>query len=307
MVERPRSEAGAAAADAGPLERIAPRPLRPLVALARLDKPTGIWLLLWPCLWAVGLASDGLPDLGLLVLFAAGAVVMRAAGCTYNDILDRDIDARVARTRGRPLPSGAVSLGGAAAFMAVLLAAGLAILLHLNLFAILLGLGSLLLVFAYPLAKRVTHWPQAFLGLTFNYGALLGWAAVREGLDWPAAPLYVAGIAWTLGYDTIYAHQDRQDDALAGVKSSALALGAHTRPWLIGFYAATTAGLAAAGVLASMTWPYFIGVSVAALALAWQAWRVRIDDPADCLTKFKANGWTGLAVFTGIVAARALG
>lgn len=306
MVERPRSEAGAAA-DAGPLERIAPRSLRPFVALARLDKPIGIWLLLWPCLWAVGLASDGLPDLGLLVLFAAGAVVMRAAGCTYNDILDRDIDARVARTRGRPLPSGAVSLGGAAVFMAVLLAAGLAILLHLNLFAILLGLGSLLLVFAYPLAKRVTYWPQAFLGLTFNYGALLGWAAAREGLDWPAAPLYVAGIAWTLGYDTIYAHQDRRDDALVGVKSSALALGAHTRPWLVGFYAATTAGLAAAGVLASMAWPYFVGVSIAALALAWQTWRVRIDDPADCLAKFKANGWIGLAVFTGIVAARALG
>ena len=306
MVERPRSEAGAAA-DAGPLGRLAPRPLRPFVALARLDKPIGIWLLLWPCLWAVGLASDGLPDLGLLVLFAAGAVVMRAAGCTYNDILDRDIDVRVARTRGRPLPSGAVSLGGAAVFMAVLLAAGLAILLHLNLFAILLGLGSLLLVFAYPLAKRVTYWPQAFLGLTFNYGALLGWAAVREGLDWPAAPLYVAGIAWTLGYDTIYAHQDRRDDALAGVKSSALALGAHTRPWLVGFYAATTAGLAAAGVLASMAWPYFVGVSIAALALAWQTWRVRIDDPADCLAKFKANGWIGLAVFTGIVAARALG
>ena len=306
MVERPRSEAGAAA-DAGPLGRLAPRPLRPFVALARLDKPIGIWLLLWPCLWAVGLASDGLPDLGLLVLFAAGAVVMRAAGCTYNDILDRDIDARVARTRGRPLPSGAVSLGGAAAFMAVLLVAGLAILLHLNLFAILLGLGSLLLVFAYPLAKRVTYWPQAFLGLTFNYGALLGWSAVREGLDWPAAPLYVAGIAWTLGYDTIYAHQDRRDDALAGVKSSALALGAHTRPWLVGFYAATTAGLAAAGVLASMAWPYFVGVSIAALALAWQTWRVRIDDPADCLAKFKANGWIGLAVFTGIVAERALG
>ena len=232
---------------------------------------------------------------------------MRAAGCTCNDILDRDVDARVARTRARPLPSGAVSLRGAVAFMAVLLAAGLAILLHLNLFAILLGLGSLLLVFTYPLMKRVTHWPQAFLGLTFNYGALLGWAAVRGGLDWPAVLLYGAGIAWTLGYDTIYAHQDRRDDALAGVKSSALALGARTRPWLIGFYAAAVAGLAAAGVLAAMAWPYFAGVSVAALSLAWQAWRVRIDDPADCLAKFKANGWTGLAVFAGIIAARGLG
>ena len=305
MVESLRNE-GALAPDAGPIERAMPRPFRPFVALARLDKPIGVWLLLWPCLWAIGLASDGLPDLGLLVLFTAGAFVMRAAGCTYNDIIDRDFDARVERTRGRPLPSGAIGLKGAVAFMAVLLAIGLVILLHLNLFAILLGAGSLLLVFTYPLMKRITYWPQAFLGLTFNYGALLGWAAVESGLGWSAGLLYVAGIAWTLGYDTIYAHQDKEDDLLIGVKSSALALGSRTRPWLIGFYAVTVAGLTAAGAASSMAWPYFAGVALAALLLAWQAWRVRIDSPADCLAKFKANSWVGLSIFAGIVAARSL-
>ncbi len=305
MVESLRSE-GALAPDAGPIERAMPRPFRPFVALARLDKPIGVWLLLWPCLWAIGLASDGLPDLGLLVLFTAGAFVMRAAGCTYNDIIDRDFDARVERTRGRPLPSGAIGLKGAVAFMAVLLAIGLVILLHLNLFAILLGAGSLLLVFTYPLMKRITYWPQAFLGLTFNYGALLGWAAVQGGLGWSAGLLYVAGIAWTLGYDTIYAHQDKEDDLLIGVKSSALALGSRTRPWLIGFYAVTVAGLTAAGAASSMAWPYFAGVALAALLLAWQAWRVRIDSPADCLAKFKANSWVGLSIFASIVAARSL-
>ena len=305
MVERLRDEA-ARAPDAGPIERAMPRPIRPFVALARLDKPIGVWLLLWPCLWAIGLASDGLPDLGLLVLFTVGAFVMRAAGCTCNDILDRDFDARVERTRHRPLPSGAIGLKGAVAFMAALLAIGLVILLHLNPFAILLGAGSLPLVLVYPLMKRVIAWPQAFLGLTFNYGALLGWAAVQGGIGWPAGLLYLAGIAWTLGYDTIYAHQDKEDDLLIGVKSSALALGAHTRPWLIGFYTVAVAGLAAAGAAASMAWPYFAGVALAALLLARQAWHVRIDSPADCLATFKANGWVGLVIFAGIVAARNL-
>ena len=188
----------------------------------------------------------------------------------------------------------------------MLLGAGLAILLQLNLFAILLGAGSLLLVVLYPLMKRITYWPQAFLGLTFNYGALLGWAAVEGGIGWPAGLLYVAGIAWTLGYDTIYAHQDKEDDLLIGVKSSALALGLRTRPFLIVFYAAAVTGLAGAGVAAQVAWPYFVGVALAALVLAWQALRVRIERPADCLAKFKANSWVGFAVFAGIVAARGL-
>ena len=283
-----------------------PPRLRPFAALARLDQPIGVWLLLWPCLWAIGLASDGLPDLELLVLFTAGAFVMRAAGCTLNDILDRDIDARVERTRRRPLPSGAIGVKGAAAFLVALLVIGLAILLHLNLLAILLGAGSLLLVAVYPLMKRITFWPQAFLGLTFNYGALLGWAAVQGGIGWPAGLLYVAGIAWTLGYDTIYAHQDKDDDLLIGVKSSALALGRRTRPWLIVFYAAAAAGLTGAGIAASAAWPYYVGVGLAALLLVWQALRVRIESPADCLAKFKANSWVGLLVFAGIVASQGL-
>ena len=305
MVERLQSGA-AAPTGAGPIERAMPAFARPFVALARLDRPVGVWLLLWPCLWAIGLAADGLPDIALLLLFTAGAFVMRAAGCTLNDIFDRDFDARVERTRGRPLPSGAIGLRGAVAFMAVLLGAGLAILLQLNLFAVLLGAGSLLLVVVYPLMKRITYWPQAFLGLTFNYGALLGWAAVEGGIGWPAGLLYAGGIAWTLGYDTIYAHQDKEDDLLVGVKSSALALGARTRPWLIAFYAAAVAGFSGAGVAAGVAWPYYVGVALAALLLAWQALRVRIESPADCLAKFKANSLVGLLIFAGIVAAQGL-
>ncbi len=309
MAERLQSGAAAPAGPPGPgpIERTMPARLRPFVALARLDQPTGVWLLLWPCLWALGLAADGLPDIGLLALFTAGAFVMRAAGCTVNDIFDRDFDGRVERTRQRPLPSGAIGVKGAVAYLALLLGVGLAILLQLNLFAILLGAGSLLLVVAYPLMKRITYWPQAFLGLTFNYGALLGWAAVAGGIGWPAGLLYVAGIAWTLGYDTIYAHQDKEDDLLIGVKSSALALGERTRPWLIVFYAAAVAGFAGAGVAASAAWPYFVGVALAALLLGWQAFRVRTDSPADCLAKFKNNSLVGLVIFAGIVAAKGLG
>ncbi len=308
MVERLRvsHDGPAAAPGAGPIERALPPAFRPYAALARIDKPIGVWLLLWPCLWGVALAADGMPDAGLVVLFTAGAFVMRAAGCVYNDIVDRDIDARVARTRHRPLPSGAIGLRGALAFLAALLLAGLAILLHLNVFAILLGAGSLILVLTYPLMKRITYWPQAFLGLTFNFGALLGWAAVRGDIDWPAGLLYAAGIAWTLGYDTIYAHQDREDDLLTGVKSSAIALGTRTRPWLAGFYGLAAAGLAAAGALADAAWPYYAGVAAAAALLAWQAVRLRIDSPADCLAKFKINGWVGLAVFAGILGGHAL-
>ena len=310
MVERLHNGAGMPAGQGpggpGPIERAMPPFARPFVALARLDRPIGVWLLMWPCLWSIGLASDGLPDLGLLILFTAGSFVMRAAGCTLNDIFDRDFDARVERTRRRPLPSGAIGVKGAVVFLAALLAAGLAILLQLNLFAILLGAGSLLLVVLYPLMKRITYWPQAFLGITINYGALLGWAAVEGGIGWPAGLLYVGGIAWTLGYDTIYAHQDKEDDLLIGVKSSALALGQRTRPFLIGAYAVAVAGFAGAGVAAAVSWPYYVGVAAAALLLAWQTLRVQIDNPADCLGKFKNNSLVGLALFAGIVAAQAL-
>ena len=244
----------------GWIDRLVPRALRPYARLARLDRPIGTWLLLFPCWWSIALASPDPLSPGtvwLFALFGVGALVMRGAGCTYNDICDREFDGRVARTRDRPLPSGEVSMGAARVFLAAQLALGLAILLSLDGFAILLGVASLVLVFTYPLMKRVTFWPQFVLGLTFNWGALLGWAAVRGRLDWASALLYAGGIFWTLGYDTIYAHQDRRDDAGAGVKSSARALGPGSKPWLTAFYAAAIGLFAAAGYHAGMTWPFF--------------------------------------------------
>jgi len=285
------------------IDRIPPPALRPFLKLARIEKPIGTWLLLWPCWWSLALAAEGgWPDARLLALFAVGAVVMRAAGCTLNDLVDRDFDGRVARTRSRPLPSGAVRPAGAWGFLVVLMLAGLAILLQLNRPAIALGAASLALVACYPFMKRITYWPQAFLGLTFNWGALLGWVAASGALAPPALALYAGGIAWTLGYDTIYAHQDKDDDALVGVKSSALKLGARTRPWLFVFYGATVAGLAAAAALAGLAWPAYLGLALAAAQLAWQAARVEIDDPRDCLAKFTTNAWFGALVFAAFVA-----
>ena len=286
---------------------LVPGPLRPFAVLIRLDKPIGTWLLLWPGLWSVALAADGWPDIRRLARCAAGALAMRSAGCVYNDIVDREFDARVARTRERPIASGAIGVKTAIAFLALLLAGGLAILLQFNLFAVLLGVASLALVFTYPLMKRITYWPQAFLGLTFNWGALLGWAAVEGGLAWPAGLLYAGGIAWTLGYDTIYAHQDKEDDALIGVKSSALALGDKTKPWLWLFYALTVAGFAVAGALAEIAWPFYAGLGAATLLFIWQAAWVRVDDAGNCLRMFKLNFWVGAVFFAGIVAARAVG
>ena len=284
-----------------------PTALQPFARLSRLDKPIGTWLLLWPGLWSIALAADGLPDIRLLALFTAGALVMRSAGCVYNDIVDRNFDARVARTRDRPIASGAISIKSALCFLTLLLISGLAILLQFNLFTILIGISSLALVFTYPLLKRVTYWPQAFLGLTFNWGALLGWAAVEGELTWPAGLLYAGGIAWTLGYDTIYAHQDKEDDALIGVKSSALALGDKTRPWLWVFYGLALTVFAAAGVLAKTSWPFYTGLTATALIFIWQSTRVKIDNPANCLRMFKLNFWVGAIFFAGIVGARAIG
>jgi 4-hydroxybenzoate polyprenyltransferase len=289
--------------------RHAPAALLPYLRLARLDRPIGTWLLLFPGWWAIALAAPGggnggWPDWRLIALFAVGAVAMRGAGCTLNDIVDRDFDARVARTRTRPIASGAIGMRQAAAFLALLLAIGAAILASLSPMAILLGLAVLLLVATYPFMKRITYWPQFFLGLNFNWGALMGWAAVTGDLAPPALLLYAGGICWTLGYDTIYAHQDKEDDVLIGVKSSALALGAATRPALFAFYAAAVALWSAAAVAAGLAWPIWPSLALAALQLAWQAATVRVDDPADCLAKFRANRWTGWLVLVGIVAAR---
>jgi 4-hydroxybenzoate polyprenyltransferase len=286
----------------GWVDRFAPSMLRPYARLARLDRPIGTWLLLFPCWWGIALATPGWPDLWLMAVFAVGAIVMRGAGCTYNDIVDRDFDARVARTADRPIPSGAVSVRQAIAFLFAQLVAGLVILLSLSATAIWLGVLSLALVFTYPLMKRVTWWPQFFLGLAFNWGALMGYAAVADTLAAPSLVLYAAGILWTLGYDTIYAHQDKEDDALIGVKSSALRLGARTRPALFAFYVGAAILIGLAGWLAQLAWPFYLLLAAAAAQLLWQAADVDINDPADCLAKFKSNRLAGWLVLAAIVA-----
>ena len=291
------------------IDRRVPLAARPYCRLVRLDRPIGAWLLLWPCWWGLALAADGgpfgpWPDPWLMALFGVGALIMRGAGCTLNDIADRDFDARVARTATRPLASGALRPLQAWLFLSALLGVGLVILLQLNGAAIALGLVALPLVALYPFMKRITWWPQAWLGLTFNWGALMGWAAVAGGLGAPALALYAAGIAWTLGYDTIYAHQDKEDDALIGIKSSARRLGARTRPALYVFYGVAVALTGLAGALAGLAWPFYLGLAAEAAQLAWQAAAVDIDAPADCLAKFKSNRLLGLIVFAAIVAGR---
>ena len=289
----------------GWVDRLAPPAARPFLRLARLDRPIGCWLLLFPCWWAVALASPDLltaSSLRLLALFGIGALAMRGAGCAFNDICDRHFDAQVARTRDRPLPSGQITVRQAAAFMLLLLLVGLAVLLAFNRFAIAVGVASLALVFAYPLMKRVTFWPQLFLGLAFNWGALLGWAAVRGDLAPAAALLYAGRILWTLGYDTIYAHQDRIDDAAAGVKSSARALGSGSKPWLYAFYAGAAALLALAGREAGLGWPFFALLAIAGLQLGRQVARVDLGDPKNCLRRFKSNRLFGWLVLGAIAA-----
>ena len=286
------------------VERRLPAPLRPYARLARLDRPIGTWLLLFPGWWGIALAARRWPDPVLLGLFALGALAMRGAGCTLNDIADRHYDARVARTRLRPLPSGAVSVPQAVAFLLLQMAIGAAVLFSLNRASIVLGLAVLGLIGSYPLMKRVTHWPQIFLGLNFNWGALVGWTAVTGGLAAPALLLYLGGVFWTIGYDTIYAHQDKEDDRRIGVKSSALALGSGTRPWLFLFYGAAVLLWGAAGRAAGLSAPFAVGLVLAAMQLGWQAARVDIDDPADCLAKFRSNRLVGWLVLAGILGGR---
>ncbi len=239
----------------------------------------------------------------LLLLFALGAVVMRGAGCTLNDIADRHYDAQVARTRLRPLPSGAVTVRQAILFLVVQLAVGAAVLFSLNRTSVVLGLAVLGLIGTYPFMKRITYWPQVFLGLNFNWGALIGWTAVTGALAWPPVLLYLGGIFWTVGYDTIYAHQDKEDDVRIGVKSSALALGARTRPWLFAFLRRRAAVVGGGGICGGARHPVLGSRSPARrLQLAWQAARVAIDDPADCLAKFRSNRVVGWLMLAGIVA-----
>src|SRR5689334_936955 len=295
---------------AGWVDRLLPPALRPYAKLMRLDRPIGTWLLLWPCWWSLVFALEKAPAAGrewlhlawFYALFGVGAMVMRGAGCTYNDIVDRDFDAKVERTRTRPIPSGQVTVKAAIVFIFAQLAVGLAILLQFNGYAVALGAASLLLLFTYPLMKRITYWPQFVLGLAFNWGALLGWAAVAGALAWAPVLLYVGGIAWTLGYDTIYAHQDKEDDILVGVKSTALKLGAQSRRWIAGFYIAAVAFFAAAGVADGRDWPFFTALALGALQLAWQVADGDLDDAADCLVKFKSNRYFGWILVAGLFA-----
>ncbi|MAL78639.1 MAG: 4-hydroxybenzoate octaprenyltransferase [Sneathiella sp.] len=284
----------------------APDGLQPYMKLSRLDRPIGTWLLLLPCLWSIALAAPAgeFPDLWLFILFGIGALVMRGAGCTLNDIADRNFDGQVERTKKRPIPSGQITLIQAFLWLGLQCLIGLMILLQFNLFAILLGTASLILVAIYPFAKRFTYWPQFFLGLAFNYGAMLGWAAVKGDLILVPVILYLGGIAWTLGYDTIYAHQDKEDDILIGVKSTALKLGEQTRPWLAGFYAVLFACLLLSGYLAGLTLPFYILMAGAGAHLFWQVKSLRIDDSDLCLLLFKSNKIFGLIVLAAIIAGK---
>ncbi len=302
------------------IDRWAPAPVRPYLRLVRADRPIGTWLLVLPCWWGLALAPRppaatgfvfGWSDLWLALLFLAGSLVMRGAGCVINDIIDHRIDAQVARTRTRPIPSGQVTLRQAWVFLAALLAVGLAILAQFNTTTLALGAASLVLVFPYPLMKRITWWPQAFLGLTFNWGALVGWTAVTDSIAlpgfWPAVVLYLAGVAWTLGYDTVYAHMDKDDDAKIGVKSTARLFGHRSRPIVAVFYVATVALLVAAGFLAGLSAVFVAGVALAAGFAAQQIRAWRPDDPADCLYRFKGQKWFGLLVLAGVILGQALG
>ena len=287
------------------VDRLAPQPLRPWLKLGRFDRPIGAWLLMLPGWQAVALAGAAQghgPDLRLLAPIAVGALVMRGAGCAYNDIVDREVDARVARTALRPIPSGQISVKQAWAYVLLLSLIGLAILVSLKPAAIALGVGSLALVAAYPFMKRITWWPQAWLGLTFNWGALLGWAAATGSLGWPAVLLYASGLFWTLGYDTIYAVQDMEDDALVGVKSSALRLGARAPIAVLVFYVLAVALVLIAAAVAHLG-PLFLPLAgLYALHLSWQAARLNIADGAQALRLFRSNREAGLILFAAMIA-----
>jgi 4-hydroxybenzoate polyprenyltransferase len=278
---------------------------QPYARLMRLDRPIGTWLLFWPAVFGLALGEHGflshLADWKLVILFGIGAIVMRGAGCTFNDIVDRDIDAKVERTRGRPLPSGAVSVRDAFIFLGALCFVGLLILLTFNGFTVALGAASLVLIVAYPFMKRITWWPQAWLGLTFNWGALMGFSALTGHLAAPAIVLYIGCFFWTLGYDTIYAHQDKEDDALIGVKSTARLFGEMSSLWIAGFYILTFVFISLAGVAATHSWWTVALMLPAAAQLFWQVASLQIHDSALCLTLFRANRESGLLIALALI------
>ena len=274
----------------------------PYLLLARVDRPIGVWLLFLPGLWGILLAGAPVwESVRLVLLFGVGSLVMRAAGCVVNDLWDRDIDRMVARTAARPLASGALRPRQALVFLAVLLLAGLLILLQLNRLTQALGVASLLLVAVYPLAKRVTWWPQLMMGFTFGFGAPLGYAATARHLDLAWAVLYGAAILWDLGFDTIYAHQDREDDALVGVRSTARLFGEQTAPFLTACYGGMVLLLAIAGWLVGLSFWFYVALALPAVLLARQVRVLDVHDPALCLRLFRANREVGLAVAAAIL------
>jgi 4-hydroxybenzoate polyprenyltransferase len=301
------NEAAARVADATGnwVDTFAPPWSRPYLRLARLDRPIGSWLLLMPCWWSAALAAGVSHDIGRLplvvALFFVGAFAMRGAGCTWNDITDRDLDARVERTRSRPIPAGQVSVPQALAFLVVQALIGLVVLLQFNRFAVATGIASLAIVAVYPFMKRITWWPQVVLGLAFSWGALMGFAVTLGRIDATALLLYGGSIAWVIGYDTIYAHQDAEDDALIGVKSTARLFGAHTHQALTAFYALAVVLIGVAMGLAGAGWAAWIGLAAFAAHLVWQIARLKIGDPALCLRIFKSNRDAGLLLFAGLL------
>jgi 4-hydroxybenzoate polyprenyltransferase len=274
-----------------------PRPLRPYASLMRLDRPIGAWLLFWPCAWSVALAGMGPHGIRLILWLALGAWAMRSAGCVWNDIVDRDLDSKVERTRLRPLASGRASLWGAGILLAALGLVGLLVLLQLGRTAQVVALASLAPVAAYPFMKRITWWPQVWLGLVFSWGALVGWPAVRGELDPAPFLLWAGSIFWVIGYDTIYALQDREDDALAGVKSSALALGRHARSGVAVCYAVALGSWAAALWRVRPDGLALVALVPTAMQLGWQVWALKPDDGGDSLAKFRSNRMAGLLLF----------
>ena len=286
------------------VDSLAPAVTRPYLRLARLDRPIGSWLLLMPCWWSLGIAGirvGALPSLWHVVLFFVGAFAMRGAGCTWNDLVDRDLDGKVERTRSRPIPSGQVTARQAAIFMVVQALLGLAVLLQFNRATILCGFASLAVVAIYPFMKRITYWPQIVLGLAFSWGALMGWPATFARLDAPALVLYAGSICWVIAYDTIYAHQDREDDLLIGIKSTALLFQERTRPMLAVFYAGAVLLIGAAGIMAGGGAIFIVGMLAFAVHLGWQVARIDIDDPAQCLTLFRSNRDAGLIQFAAML------
>jgi 4-hydroxybenzoate polyprenyltransferase len=292
------------------VDTIAPSWLRPYLRLARLDRPIGSWLLLLPCWWSSALAAVAAhartPSLWHLVLFFVGAFAMRGAGCTWNDIVDRDLDGAVERTASRPIPSGQVSLAQAALFLILQSLVGFAVLIAFNTFTVALGLASLAIVAVYPFMKRITYWPQIVLGLAFSWGALMGWAGAFGRLGDPALLLYAGSISWVIGYDTIYAHQDRDDDALIGIKSTALLFGPRTKPMLALFYTVAVLLIGAAGFSAGAGLYFTLGLVAFAAHLAWQIVRLDNADPDNCLAVFKSNRDAGLILFAGLLLDAAL-